>query len=188
MGRVAGRGHRFDILVHSEDASGVDGASVCGEGLMPEKVLQVLLVEDDDDHAEIVTRGLANSSVTSLIHRVSNGEAALDYVFRRGPYADPDLSPEPGVILLDLRLPVMDGIEVLRSIKQAPEVSNIPVVMLTTSNAPVDIVSAYKNHANSYLVKPTEFVDVNEMAQALSTYWLTWNSKTSEKTSNGGSS
>ena len=154
---------------------------------MPEKILQVLLVEDDDDHAEIVARGLANSSVRSLIHRVSNGEAALDYVFRRGLYADPDLSPQPGVILLDVRLPVMDGIEVLRSIKEAPEVSNIPVVMLTTSNAPMDVLSAYKNHANSYLIKPAEFGHVNEMAQALSTYWLTWNRNTFGKTTNGGS-
>jgi CheY-like chemotaxis protein len=142
---------------------------------MSENVLRVLLVEDDDDHAEIVARGFANSSVRSLIHRVSDGEAALDYVFRRGSYADPCLSPRPSVVLLDLRLPVIDGLEVLRTIKEAPELRNLPVVMLTTSGAEPDIVAAYQNHANSYLVKPAELSHINEMTHALSSYWLAWN-------------
>jgi CheY-like chemotaxis protein len=106
---------------------------------MSENVLQVLLVEDDDDHAEIVARGLANSSVESMIHRVSDGEAALDYLFRRGAFTDPGVSPGPHVILLDLRLPVVDGIEVLRTIKETPELRNPPVVMLTTSASELDI-------------------------------------------------
>ena len=104
--------------------------------MKPQDVPQILLVEDDDDHAEIVARGLANSSVESRLHRVSDGEAALNYVFRRGPYADAGLSPGPNLILLDLRLPVVDGIEVLRTIKASPELRDIPVVMLTTSSAP----------------------------------------------------
>ena len=140
-----------------------------------DNVLGILLVEDDDDHAEIVARGLANSSVEIRLHRVCDGEAALDYVFHRGRYADPELSPQPGVILLDLRLPMLDGIGVLRCIKEAPGLRNIPVVVLTTSHAKRDILAAYENHANSYLVKPTEFREVNAMTQTLSTYWLTWN-------------
>jgi CheY-like chemotaxis protein len=143
--------------------------------VIAEELLRILLVEDDDDHAEIVSRGLANSSVANRIHRVSDGEAAIDYLFRRGPYADPELSPRPGVVLLDLRLPVVDGIEVLRTIKEADGLRQIPVIVLTTSEAERDVASAYRNHANSYLVKPTEFRQINEMTEALSAYWLEWN-------------
>jgi len=149
--------------------------------MKPQDVPQILLVEDDDDHAEIVARGLANSSVESRLHRVSDGEAALNYVFRRGPYADAGLSPGPNLILLDLRLPVVDGIEVLRTIKASPELRDIPVVMLTTSSAEPDIAAAYRNHANSYLLKPTEFGQINAMAQALSSYWLSWNRNPRER-------
>jgi len=162
---------------------------------MSKNLMHVLLVEDDDDHAEIVSRGLANSSVESRIYRVSDGEAALDFLFRRGPYADPKLSPRPDVVLLDLRLPLVDGIEVLRTVKEAPDLSNIPVIVLTTSEAKQDIVSAYHNHANSYLVKPTEFRHINEMTDAIVSYWLAWNRSPSgenapidTKTNEGGTS
>jgi CheY-like chemotaxis protein len=137
--------------------------------------LQILLVEDDDDHAEVVFRALAGHLVVNRIYRVADGEAALDYVFRRGPYADPALSPAPGVILLDLRLPRVDGIEVLRTIKESIETRHIPVVVLTTSDAERDMVSAYQNYANSYLVKPVNFSNFTGMMQALGFYWLAWN-------------
>jgi two-component system response regulator len=137
--------------------------------------LQILLVEDDDDHAEIVSRGLVNNRVLNHIHRVPDGEAALDYVFRRGVYADPDLSPRPNVILLDLRLPRVDGLEVLRTIKESEETRSIPVVVLTTSDAERDVTSAYDRHANSYLVKPVEFDKFTQMMQTLGFYWLAWN-------------
>jgi CheY-like chemotaxis protein len=137
--------------------------------------LQILLVEDDDDHAEVVFRALTGHLVVNHIHRVSDGEAALDYVFRRGRYADPALSPAPGVILLDLRLPRVDGIEVLRTVKESTETRHIPVVVLTTSDAERDRVSAYQNHANSYLVKPVNFSNFTGMMQALGFYWLAWN-------------
>src|SRR5882672_12568853 len=94
---------------------------------------QILLIEDDDDHAEILARGLAADPGEHRFHRVSDGESALDYLFRRGPYADPALSPVPNVILLDLRLPKLDGIEVLRAIKGSAELHGIPVIILTTS-------------------------------------------------------
>jgi CheY-like chemotaxis protein len=96
-------------------------------------------------------------------------------VFRKARYADPCLSPRPSLVLLDLRLPGIDGLEVLRTIKEAPELRSLPVVMLTTSAAEPDIAAAYRGHANSYLVKPAEFSHINEMTQALSSYWLEWN-------------
>jgi CheY-like chemotaxis protein len=137
--------------------------------------LQILLVEDDDDHAEIVARGLATNRVLNQIPRVADGEAALDYVFRRARYADPALSPRPNVILLDLRLPRVDGLEVLRTIKESPELRSIPVVVLTTSEAERDVTAAYDHHANSYLVKPVEFGKFTEMMNTLGFYWLAWN-------------
>jgi CheY-like chemotaxis protein len=137
--------------------------------------LQILLVEDDDDHAEVVVRALGNDLAVSQIHRVSDGEAALDYVFRRGIYSEPRSSPRPGVILLDLRLPRVDGLKVLQTIKESTETRRIPVVILTTSDAERDMESAYQNHANSYLVKPVNFQNFTEMMRALGFYWVAWN-------------
>jgi CheY-like chemotaxis protein len=143
--------------------------------MIPGAELQILLVEDDDDHAEIVTRALATNRVLNQIHRVPNGEAALDYVFRRGIWADPALSPRPTVILLDLRLPRVDGLEVLRTIKGSEEARSIPVVVLTTSDAERDVTSAYDHHANGYLVKPVDFGKFTDMMHSLGFYWLAWN-------------
>lgn len=137
--------------------------------------LPILLVEDDDDHAEIIIRGFACHHSIDNIHRVADGETALNYVFRRDQYSNPAVSPRPGLILLDLRLPVLNGLEVLRTIKKVPELRSIPVVMLTTSNAEPDVIAAYQSHANSYLVKSSEFKHISEMTDALSVYWLAWN-------------
>jgi DNA-binding response OmpR family regulator len=140
-----------------------------------EGLIQILLVEDDDDHAEIVARGLATSGMDYGLQRLADGEAALDYLFRRGHWADPALSPRPSVILLDLRLPRVDGCEVLRIIKESAELRGIPVVILTTSDAERDLITAYGNYANSYLVKPVVFGEFAEMMQTLGFYWLTLN-------------
>jgi two-component system, response regulator len=137
--------------------------------------LQILLVEDDDDHAEIVVRGLTHNRVMNELRRVSDGEAALDYLFRRGAYADPSSSPRPNLILLDLRLPKVDGLEVLRVVKESVDLRSIPVVVLTTSDTERDVTAAYQHHANSYLVKPVDFSKFTEMMQTLGFYWLAWN-------------
>ncbi len=135
----------------------------------------ILLVEDDPDHAELITRSLEDNLVAHRIHHVLDGEAALDYLFRRGVYADAEKSPRPHLILLDLRLPKIDGQEVLREIKADAELRRIPVVILTTSEAESDIARAYGNHANSYLVKPVEFAKFGQMMGDLGFYWLVWN-------------
>jgi CheY-like chemotaxis protein len=142
---------------------------------MTGKALQILSVEDDDDHAEIVSRSLAAHRVLNRIHRVSDGDAALNYLFRRGEYADPALSPRPSLILQDLRLPKVDGLEVLRQVKDSHELRSIPVVMLTTSSAERDVASAYECHANSYLVKPLDFGKFTDMMESLGFFWLAWN-------------
>ena len=137
--------------------------------------LTILLVEDHIPHAELGKRNFARHRVANQIHHVTDGEAALAYLFRRGPYADPATSPRPHVILLDLRLPKVSGLEVLREIKTTNELQTIPVVILTTSTAERDVSRAYEQHANSYLVKPVGFAEFARLMQDLGFYWLAWN-------------
>ena len=137
--------------------------------------LTILLVEDNPAHAELIMRNFENHQIANKIHLVSNGEAALDYVFRRGAYADPEKSPRPHVILLDLRLPRVDGLVVLEEIKRSNELRKIPVIILTTSEAKQDAIRAYEQYANSYLVKPVDFKKFTQLMDELGFYWLGWN-------------
>ncbi len=135
----------------------------------------VLLVEDNEAHAELVKRGLADHRMVNEIRHVSDGEAALDYLFQRGEYADKTRCPRPHLILLDLRLPKVDGLEVLQTLKESPALRTIPVVVLTTSEAEKDVARAYDYHANSYLVKPVGFEEFTQLLRDLGFYWLAWN-------------
>jgi CheY-like chemotaxis protein len=137
--------------------------------------LVILHVEDDKDHADLVVRVLRSHRVANVMHLVDDGEEALDYLFRRGKFESPEQSPRPNVILLDLRLPKIDGLEVLRIIKTTEELLRIPVVVLTSSEAEKDVAQAYDFHANSYLVKPIGFDKFTEMMKHLGFYWLGWN-------------
>lgn len=136
----------------------------------------ILLVEDNVAHAELVLRSFELYQTDIKILHLADGEAVLDYLFRRGPYADPRQSPRPRIILLDLRLPRLDGLQVLAEIKSFPDLKNIPVIVLSTSAAETDIIGAYEHRANSYLVKPTEFEDLIQLAKVIGAYWLEWNS------------
>jgi len=135
----------------------------------------VLLVEDNADHAELVIRTLQDHRIANKIKHFLDGQAALDYLLRRGEYTDPASSPYPHMILLDLRLPRVDGLEVLRIIKEQDDLKNIPVIILTTSEAEKDVARAYDNHVNSYLVKPVGFDEFSKLMQDLGFYWLGWN-------------
>ncbi len=135
----------------------------------------ILLVEDNLDHTELITRMLQNHVVTNTIHHVPDGETALDYLLRRGEYSEPEKSPRPHVILLDLRLPRVGGLEVLKEIKTSEELRRIPVVIVTTSEAETDLAMAYDNHANSYLVKPVDYNKFKQLVDDLGSYWLAWN-------------
>ena len=139
---------------------------------MSPRLLHFLLVEDDDDHAEIVTRTFRQNHIGNTIDRVADGVQALQYVRRQGAYAG---RPRPDVILLDLNLPKVDGHEVLDAIKSDPDLKCIPVVVLTTSDAETDRAKAYEHHANSYVVKPVDFVRLRQMVNDLSLYWGLWN-------------
>jgi CheY-like chemotaxis protein len=135
----------------------------------------ILLVEDDPAHAEIVRRNLGDSRVANRIIRLEDGQAALDYLFRQDSYADPATSPRPDLILLDLRLPKVDCLEVLRRIKDDAGLRSLPTVVLTTSSAESDLVGAYTNGAVSYLVKPVDFEKFTRLMEAFGYYWLAWN-------------
>ena len=135
----------------------------------------ILLIEDNQDHADLIMRSLKGHDLAKEIQHISDGEAALNYLFRRNEYSNLLQSPYPGMILLDLRLPKIDGLEVLKEIKSCEMLRKIPVVILTTSEAEKDISSAYNNHANSYLVKPVDFEKFTELMSSLCYYWLGWN-------------
>lgn len=141
------------------------------------KPITILLVEDDPAHAEIVRRNLENARVSNRLVWVSDGKEALDYLHREGKYQDPATSPIPGLILLDLRLPRMDGMEVLSAIKLDPGLKLIPVVIMTTSAAETDIVRAYENRANSYVVKPLDLRKFTDLMDVIGYYWLVWNER-----------
>jgi CheY-like chemotaxis protein len=140
-----------------------------------EEPFVILLVEDNPAHAEMVKRALEGHPVANRIIHLTDGEAALDFLFRRGVFADPEKSPRPHVVLLDLRLPRIDGLEVLREIRTSAVLEKLPVVILTTSEAEIDADRAYEHHANSFLVKPLDFDKFVRLMEDLGFYWLKWN-------------
>jgi CheY-like chemotaxis protein len=135
----------------------------------------ILLVEDEEAHAEIVRRNFETSNLANRLFHVKDGQAALDYLYQRNGFNDPATSPRPGIVLLDLRLPKVDGLEVLRIIKADDSLKRIPVVILTTSKAESDMAKAYDSQANSYLVKPMDFTLFAELMKTFGYYWLAWN-------------
>lgn len=137
--------------------------------------LTMLLVEDNDAHAEMVKRSFEQHKVSNRIFHVDDGQKALDYLFRQNEYADEDAYPMPHCILLDLRLPKVDGLEVLRRIKTDDGIKKTPVVILTTSSADKDIAMSYEYHANSYVVKPMDFAKFESLMDNLGYYWMAWN-------------
>ncbi|MCP4876884.1 MAG: response regulator [Gammaproteobacteria bacterium] len=137
--------------------------------------LKLLLVEDNDAHAEMVKRSFEQHKISNQIFHVDDGQKALDYIFCEGQYSDRSKYPRPNCILLDLRLPKVDGLEVLRRVKADESTRKTPVVILTTSAADRDIAQSYEYHANSYVVKPMDFSKFESLMEDLGNYWLAWN-------------
>jgi CheY-like chemotaxis protein len=139
---------------------------------MTKSLVNFLLVEDDDNHAHLVTRSLNKARVTNRVFRVKDGLEAMSYLRQQGIYST---QPRPDVVLLDLKLPKMDGHEVLAEIKRDADLKLIPVVIMTTSDAETDREIAYEHHANSYVVKPVDFEKFRKLVDDLSLYWSVWN-------------
>jgi CheY-like chemotaxis protein len=134
----------------------------------------ILLVEDNTFDAELTIRSFKDQKLANSVTWVKDGEEALNYVFRRGAYAERKGS-DPRLILLDLKMPRVGGIEVTREIKGNERTKHIPVVVMTSSNEESDIAECYKLGANSYIVKPLDFVSLAEVARQAGYYWLAVN-------------
>lgn len=142
---------------------------------MPGEEHTLLLVEDNPDDVELTRRAFARSNIINTLVVVSDGAEALDYLFASGRYGDRDPTQLPRAILLDLNLPKISGLEVLRRIRAAEATRRLPVIVLTTSREERDIVGSYDLGANSYVRKPVDFTQFAEAARQLGLYWLVLN-------------
>jgi len=135
----------------------------------------ILLVEDNPDDEVLTLRALRRNNILNEVVVARDGAEALDFLFGQGEYADRDLSVQPQIILLDLKLPKVDGLEVLRRLRQDPRTHLLPVAILTTSNEERDILTSYELGANSYIRKPVDFEQFIEAVRQLGLYWLVLN-------------
>jgi CheY-like chemotaxis protein len=137
--------------------------------------VDILMVEDNPNDEELTLHELRKYHLANRIYVVRDGQEALEYVFCSGRYANRQITEQPSVILLDIKLPIVDGLEVLRRIKQDERTRTIPVVMLTSSREERDLVESYRLGVNSYIVKPVDFNQFKESARTLGMYWLLLN-------------
>lgn len=142
---------------------------------MVEHELEVLLIEDNEADVELTLHALQNENVGNKIQIARDGEEALDFLFCRGAYSDRTTDVPPKLILLDLKLPKVDGMEVLRTIKNDPRTRSIPVVILTSSREERDLVNSYDLGVNSYIQKPVDFDQFRQTVKQLGLYWLVAN-------------
>ena len=140
-----------------------------------ENAVEILLVEDNPNDVELTLRALKKKNLANNVHVVTDGAEALDYIFAKGDYVDRDSNNHPKVILLDLKLPKVGGLEVLRKIKSDEQTKTIPVVVLTSSREEKDKVESYKLGVNSYIVKPVDFDKFLDSVTDLGLYWLLLN-------------
>ena len=140
-----------------------------------EKPAHILLVEDNRLDIELTLDAFKEARLKNTLQTAQNGEDALDYLFGRGKYRDREAHPLPHLVLLDLKLPGIDGFEVLRQIKSAPILKRLPVVILTTSKEEGDRALSYDRGANSYLVKPVSFDGFLHVVREIEDYWLMLN-------------
>ena len=135
----------------------------------------ILLVEDNPDDEALTLRALSRNGIRHQVHVAHDGVEALDYLFARGPHAGRDTSQQPAVTLLDLKLPRLDGLEVLRLLRADQRTRCLPVVILTSSREDQDLVQGYGLGANSYIRKPVDFIQFVEAVRQVGLYWLVLN-------------
>ena len=132
--------------------------------------IEILLIEDNPGDVDLTKEALQEAKVRNRLHVVDDGAKAVDFLYKRGEYAD---VPRPDIILLDLNLPKKDGRQVLEEIKADPQLAEIPVVILTTSQAEEDILRSYQLHANCYITKPVDFKQFMHVVKSIEEFWLT---------------
>ena len=134
--------------------------------------VEILLVEDNMSDAELITRALRKVNLSNHLVHVKDGAEALDFIFAKGEYAEREAKNIPKVILLDIKMPRVDGIEVLRQVKANEDTKLIPIVIMTSSKEEQDIIVSYKLGVNSFVVKPVEFQDFAKAVSELGLYWV----------------
>ena len=142
---------------------------------MSNKQVDIVLIEDNQYDVELIMRALDKINLSNNVLVLEDGEKALDYFFSRGIYKNRETSVDPKLILLDLKLPKLDGLEVLSEIKSNNKTKSIPVVVLTSSNEEKDIVESYNLGVNSYIVKPVDFNKFIDTVKQIGMYWFTLN-------------
>ena len=148
---------------------------------MDEKVIEILLVEDNPNDEKLALHAFKKHNLANKVHVVRDGAEALEFIFCTGAYSDRSFQ-NPRVILLDKKLPLVDGMEVLRKIRAHPRTRMVPVVMLTSSAEDRDVIESYQLGVNSYIVKPVNFEQFSETARQLGYYWLLINKQPAEAT------
>ena len=143
--------------------------------MTPVGQLEILLVEDSPADIELTLHSLRRNNLANRVHVVRDGEEAIDYLFCRGAYSDRSFEEPPRLVLLDIKLPKVSGLEVLRQLKSDPLTKAIPVVILTSSREDQDIVNGYHLGVNSYLQKPVDFDRFREIVRQLGLYWVVVN-------------
>jgi CheY-like chemotaxis protein len=139
---------------------------------MSESLPAIMLIEDGEEDFEALTRALQKAGINNPLYRFSHGESALDFLRGRGRYFKPGSTTRPSLVVLDLNLPSADGRQVLKEIKDNPNLKAIPVVVLTGSRSPADITSCYQAGANSYILKPADMEGMVELIRRLKHYWF----------------
>jgi len=143
--------------------------------MMDHNQVEILFVEDNHHEAELTIRSLNKHNLANKLKHIDDGAEALDFIFAKGEYGDRSNSPEPKLIILDLKLPKVDGLEILRRLKADDKTKLIPVVVLTSSQEEKDIVESYKLGVNSYIVKPVNFETFGKAVADLGLYWVILN-------------
>jgi CheY-like chemotaxis protein len=142
---------------------------------MPDQAVEILLVEDSPDDVAFFIHTFKKAGLTAQLHNLADGAEALDFIFGTGRHADRNPNNPPKVIFLDLKLPKVNGLEVLRRLKSDPVTRTIPVVVLSSSQEERDLIESYNLGANSYIVKPMDFDEFGTSVRMLGLYWLTFN-------------
>ena len=143
-----------------------------------QKAVELLLVEDNLNDAELIIRALRKNNIGNSIAHLKDGEEALDYIFARGKYSDRRIEDRPKVILLDLKMPKVNGLEVLKAVKSDERTRSIPIIVMTSSKENSDIEESFKLGVNSYVVKPVNFENFSKAAAEVGYYWLLINQNT----------
>jgi two-component system response regulator len=145
---------------------------------MPESIeVEILLVEDNMADAELALHAFKKHKIANHVLHVQDGAEALDFLFSRGAYSNQPLLQNPRLILLDLKLPKVDGLQVLKELKGNPATKAIPTILLTSSNEERDLVASYQLGVNSYIQKPVNFMEFQDVVRQLGLYWLVVNKK-----------